>query len=112
MEITKKEQSQVFHNGNVTAHEYPTKNKNISGGFVEIRGRHPEKGWICNQECTELVFITKGSVTLTTEKESVFLNEMDQVIINPKERYYWDGNCVAFVPSTPPWTPEQTEIVE
>jgi hypothetical protein len=37
---------------------------------------------------------------------------MDQVIINPKERYYWDGDCVAFVPSTPPWTPEQTEIVE
>ena len=112
MEIIKKEQSLVFHNGNVTAHEYPSQNPNISGGYVEIKGRHPVEGWICNNSCTELVFIIKGSATLFTDKESIFLNEMDQVIIDPKERYYWDGDCVAFVPATPPWTPEQTENIK
>ena len=110
MEITKKDQSQIFHNGNVTAHEYPSQNKNISGGYVEIKGRHPSEGWIYNNLCTELVFIIRGSTTLTTEKESTILNEMDQVIIEPKERYFFDGDCIAFVPATPPWTPEQTEI--
>lgn len=110
MEITKKEQSLVFHNGDVIAHEYPTQNKNISGGYVEINGRHPKEGWICNKDCTELVFISRGSATLTTEEGSFVLNELDQVIINPNERYYWNGDCVAFVPATPPWTPEQTKI--
>ena len=110
MEITKKEQSLIFNIGDVTAHEYPSKNKDISGGYVEIKGRHPAEGWICNQDCTELVFISRGSVTLTTDQGSFVLNELDQVIIEPKERYYWDGDCVAFVPSTPPWTLEQTKI--
>jgi len=110
MEITKKDQSQIFHNGNITAHEYPTQNKNISGGYVEINGRYPKEGWICNQDCTELVFVIKGSTTLTNEEKSIILNEMDQAIIDPKEKYFFDGNCIVFVPSTPPWTPEQTKI--
>ena len=112
MEITKKDQSLTFHNGSVTAHEYPSQNKNISGGYVEIKGRHPSEGYICNKSCTELVFIIEGSATLTTEKESNILSKGDQVIINPGERYYWDGDCVAFVPATPPWTPEQTENIK
>jgi mannose-6-phosphate isomerase class I len=111
MEITKKKQSLQFQNGNITAHEYPSQNKNISGGYVEIKGRYPTEGWICNQVCTELVFIIKGSVTLTTETESFSLKEMDQVIINPNEKYFWDGDCVVLVPSTPPWSPEQTKII-
>lgn len=110
MEIIKNKQSQIFHNGNIIAHEYPSQNKKISGGFVEIKGRHPNEGWICNKDSTELVFISKGSVILTTDKGSFTLNELDQVIIEPNEKYYWDGNCVAFVPATPPWTPEQTKI--
>ena len=110
MEIIKKEQSQKFINGNITAYEYPSENKSINSGYVEIRGRYPAEGWICNQVCTELAFIIRGSAILTTQTESFSLKEMDQIIINPNEKYFWNGDCDVLVPSTPPWFPEQTKI--
>jgi mannose-6-phosphate isomerase class I len=110
MEIIRKEQSKKFQKDDITAYEYPSQNKNINSAYVEIRGRHPKEGFICNKDCTELIFIIRGFVTLTTEKESFQLQEKDQVIINPNEKYFLEGDCDVVAPSTPPWTPNQTEI--
>ena len=112
MEYLKKDQSKIFNVGDLIAREYPTRNPNISCALVELKGRHPKDGWISNQDCTELVFFIRGSAVLTTEKESVQFNEGDVVILSPKEKYYWEGDCTLLTPTTPPWTPEQTKIVK
>ena len=112
MEYLKKEQSQTFTNGNIIAHEYATKNSDINIALIEIKGRHPQENWLINEKVTELTFITKGSATLKTESETVILKEGDIAIINPNEKYFWEGDCTLLTPCTPSWTPEQNKIVK
>lgn len=112
MEVIKKDQSQVFKNGAITAHEYASTNNQINIGLVEIKGRHPQQDFITNQDVTELVYIINGSVELTTESERYSLSQGDFVIISPKEKYFFEGDCTVLTPCTPPWTPEQTKIVK
>jgi mannose-6-phosphate isomerase class I len=109
MDYIKKNQSEIFNVGDLIAREYPTKNPNISCAQVELKGRHPKEGWISNEACTELVYFIRGSAILTTEKESVQFNEGDVVILSPKEKYYWVGDCTLLAPTTPPWTSQQTK---
>ena len=112
MEVIKKEQSQVFNSGAITAHEYASKNKNINLGLIEIKGRHPQQDFITNQEVTELVYILDGSVEVTTESNKYSLLPGDFVIISPQEKYFFEGNCTVLTPCTPPWTLHQTEIIK
>ena len=112
MEYLKKEQSQTFTNGNIVAHEYSTKNKNINFAIVEIKGRHPQENWLINQDCTELTYVIKGSVDLTTETDKISLKEGDVAILDPQEKYFWDGDCILFTPCTPAWNQDQNKIVK
>jgi hypothetical protein len=34
------------------------------------------------------------------------------ILIEPEEKYYWDGNFTLFVPCTPAWYPEQHEEID
>jgi mannose-6-phosphate isomerase-like protein (cupin superfamily) len=112
MKYIKKENTLEFKNGDLTTIEYPFNDKDINCAIVTLKGRHPKEDWILNQECKELVYIIKGSTTLTTETETVNLNEGDMVILEPNEKYFWQGDCVLLTPTTPAWTPEQTKIVK
>lgn len=112
MKVIKKEQEEIFENGNIIAHEYPSTNQNINIGLVEIKGRHPPENWLINEKCTQLTYITKGSVNLTTESETILLEEGDVAILNPNEKYFWEGDCTLLAPCTPAWTPEQNKIVK
>ena len=112
MEVIKKAQSQVFKNGAITAYEYASKNKKINIGLVKINGRHPQQDFIINQKVTELVYVIDGSVELATESKRYTLSSGDVVIISPKEKYFFEGNCTVLTPCTPPWTPKQTKIVK
>lgn len=112
MEVIRKNQSKIFKNGAITAHEYDSKNNSINIGLVEINGRHPQQDFITNQDVTELVYVVDGSVSLTTESETYELSTGDFVIISPQEKYFFEGNCTVLTPCTPPWTPEQTKIIK
>lgn len=112
MEIIKKEQSQVFKNGPIIAREYTTKNKKINIGLIKIKGRYPQQDFITNQEVTELVYVINGSVELFTESSKHSLSKGDFVIISPKEKYFFEGNCTVLVPCTPPWNTKQIKIIK
>lgn len=112
MEVIKKGQSQVFHNGAITSYEYASKNKKINIGLVEIKGRHPQQDFVTNREVTELVYVIDGSVELTTESNKYSLSSGDFVIISPKEKYFFEGNCTVLTPCTPPWNSEQIKIIK
>ena len=102
MEIIKKNQSQVFNYDTITAYEYASKNKYINIGLVKINGRYPKQNFIINQDVTELIYIIDGSVQLTTDSEQYSLSSGDVVIISPKEKYFFKGNCTVLTPCTPP----------
>lgn len=112
MKYLKKENAVKFQNGTLTAIEYPVGDKDINCAVVTLKGRHPVNDWIINQECKELVYLMKGTAVLTTETKTISLSEGDMVILEPNEKYFWQGDCVLLTPTTPAWTPEQTKIVK
>ncbi len=113
MKIIRKEESKVFKNGeNCIAIEYPMGDKEINGAVIELNGRYPKKGRVVNMECKELAYILEGSGKIVIEGEEIQFKEGDLLLLEPKEKYFWEGNCKMFVPCVPAWWPEQHMEVE
>lgn len=113
MRIIRKTQTEIFKNGNsCTAIEYPLGDKDINGAIIELTGRYPEEGRAVNMECKEMAYIIKGSGKVVVEGEETRIQEGDLVLIEPGEKFFWDGNMTIFMPCTPSWTPEQYKKVE
>lgn len=108
MKIVKNQQTKIFQNSKVCkAIEYPLGDKDINGAVIELNGRYPDKGRVVNLKCKELAYVVKGSGKLIVEGKEVELNEGDLALIEPGEKYFWDGNMTMFMPCTPAWYPEQ-----
>jgi mannose-6-phosphate isomerase-like protein (cupin superfamily) len=113
MKIVYKNQTKKFKNSEVcTALEYPMEDKDINGAVIELAGRYPDKGRTVNLECKEMAFVIEGKGKVVIEGKEVELNEGDLVLIEPGEKFFWQGNLKMFVPCTPSWTPEQHKQVE
>jgi len=112
MKVVHKNQTKEFKNSDVcTATEYPLGDKDINGAVIELKGRYPDKGRVVNLKCKELAYVVKGSGRVVVEGEEVELNKGDVVLIEPGEKYYWEGNMTMLVPCTPAWYPEQHKEV-
>lgn len=94
------------------ATEYPMGDKDINVAFVEVLGRYPETGRVTNEVCKEMAYIVEGKGKIVVEGEEIELNEKDLILLEPGERYYWEGNMKMLVPCTPAWYPEQHKEVE
>jgi len=113
MKIIHKEQTKDFKNGeNCLAREYPLADNDINGAIVEIAGRYPGVGRVVNLKCKELAYIIKGSGKVVIENQEINLSEGDLLLIEPEEKYFWDGDLTMFVPCTPAWYPEQHKEVD
>jgi mannose-6-phosphate isomerase-like protein (cupin superfamily) len=113
MRVIHKNQTKTFKNSDkCIATEYPMGDKDINGAVIELSGRYPEKGRVVNLECKELAYILEGSGKLVIEGEEIQFTEGDLFLLEPKERYYWEGNFKMFTPCIPAWWPEQHKEVE
>lgn len=91
--------------------EYSLGDKDITGAVIKLNGRYPDKGMVVNLKCKELAYILKGFGKLIVEGKEVVLQEGDLVLIEPGEKYYWEGKIIMFVPCTPAWYSEQHKII-
>jgi mannose-6-phosphate isomerase-like protein (cupin superfamily) len=108
MKVIKKHQTNRFENSkSCTAIEYPLGDKDINGSVVELDGRYPEKGMVTNSKCKELVYIIKGTGKLVVEESESKLEQGDLALIEPGEKYFFEGNLTMFMPCIPAWYPEQ-----
>jgi len=113
MKIVKKEDVKRHENSPLcVAFEYPLGDTDINGAVIEISGRYPDSGRVVNLECKEMAYIIKGSGKVVVEDKELTLKEGDLVLIEPGEKYFWEGNLTMFVPCTPAWFPEQHKEVE
>lgn len=113
MKVIERNQTKEFRNSEVcTAIEYPLGDKDINGAVIKLNGRYPDNGKVVNQECKELAYVIKGSGKVVVEGKEVGLQQGDLVLIEPGERYYWEGNMEMFVPCTPAWYIEQHKEVQ
>ena len=113
MILVTKDQTREFKNSDACiATEYTMGDKDINGAVVTVKGRYPEKGRVTNEVCKELAYIISGSGKIVVEGEEIMLNEEDLILLEPGERYYWEGDMKMFVPCTPAWFAEQHKEVE
>ncbi len=113
MKTVHKNQTEKFKNSDsCIAIEYPLKDNDINGAVIELSGRYPDEGRVVNLKCKELAYIIEGSGKLVVEEKEVKLEEGDLVLIEPGEKYFWEGNLKMFIPCTPAWYPEQHKEVK
>jgi len=113
MKIVRQSEAQTHKNSDrCTAIEYPIGDQDINGAVIELNGRYPDAGRVVNLECKELVYVIKGSGKLVVEGNAIELNEGDMVVIEPKEKYFFDGQMTFLAPCAPAWHPEQHIEVE
>lgn len=113
MKKVSKNQTNEHKNSEVClAVEYPLGDKDINVAIIKLNGRYPDEGRVVNSKCKETAFIIKGSGKLFVEGRETEVSQGDVVLIEPGERYYWEGNIEMFVPCTPAWYPEQHKQVK
>ena len=86
--------------------------KNINGAVIKLSGRYPDKGWAVNEICKEMGYIISGSGKLVVEDKEYELTAGDLVLINPGEKFYWQGDMEIFMPCAPAWSPNQYKTVK
>jgi len=112
MKVAHQSQTKEYKNSEVCiAIEYPLGDKDINGAVIKLTGRYPNEGRVVNRKCKEMAYVISGSGRLVVEDREVELGEGSLVLIEPGERYFWEGNLIMFVPCTPAWYPEQHEEV-
>lgn len=113
MRLIQKKDSVRFENGEFCiAFEYPMEDKDINGAVIELSGKYPTKGRVMNEVCKELVYVIKGSGKVNVEDKEFQLDEGDLFMINPGEKYFFDGKMTLCVPCSPAWYPKQHKEVE
>jgi mannose-6-phosphate isomerase-like protein (cupin superfamily) len=113
MKIAFRKQSREFKNSDFcTAIEYPLGDKDINGAVIRLKGRYPDKGRVVNLKCKELAYVIKGVGRVVVGGKEIKLKAGDLVLIEPGEKYFWQGNLVMFMPCTPAWYPKQHKEVK
>ena len=113
MKIIHKNQTKIFKNSEACAAiEYPLGDKDINGAVIEINGRYPDKGRTVNLKCKEMAYIIRGSGKVSIEGVETEINKGSLILIEPGEKFFWEGNMTMFMPCVPAWYPEQYKEVE
>lgn len=107
MIIKKSERKKHFNNPNCIAYEYDTKDRDINIALIEINGRYPDRGRVTNKICKELVFVIKGKGKIEIDNKKFLLNKEDSVLIQPKQKYFFEGKLTIIASCNPTWYPEQ-----
>ncbi len=84
----------------------------MNGAVITVNGRYPEKGYVLNEECSELAFIVRGSGKVCTASETVEFNLHDSIYLEPGEKFYWEGDFDMYTICTPAFYPEQHKEVQ
>ncbi|HVZ12475.1 MAG TPA: cupin domain-containing protein [Patescibacteria group bacterium] len=113
MKIASKDQAKKLQNGEtVVAYEYPLGEKDIDAAYVEVVGKYPVSGSAMNTVCKELAYVLKGSGKIFVEGEEYQLNEGSEVLIEPGEKFSWEGDFTLIISCSPAWYPEQHKRID
>lgn len=113
MKIVHENQTKKFKNSDTCiATEYSLGDKDINVAHVEVLGRYPEKGRVTNEKCKELAYIMEGNGKIVVEGEEISLDEKDLILLEPGERFYWEGKMKMLMSCAPAWHMEQHREVE
>ncbi len=105
--VTKKQSIQHKNSDTCIAIEYPMADKDLNCALIKLDGRYPETGFLVNKVCKELVYILKGAGVVGLGTGEQTLRADDMLILDPGEKYYFEGQLEMLMPCSPAWYPEQ-----
>jgi len=113
MKIATKDQRTEFKNGETCiAYEYPLHDKEIDTALVEVVGKYPLSGSAVNTVCKEVAYVLKGSGKIFVEGNEYSINEGTMVLIEPNEKFSWEGDFTLVISCAPAWYPEQHDLTD
>lgn len=113
MKHIKQSQAVPYKNSETcTAYEYALGDEAINGAVIQLAGRYPVDGLAQNEVSKELVYVLQGEGNVVVEEVTTTLGQGDQVLIQPGEKYYFEGTMKLFIACTPAWTLEQHRVLE
>ncbi|MEK7648623.1 MAG: cupin domain-containing protein [Patescibacteria group bacterium] len=110
--IHQDETRKVQNSRQCRVYEYPLEDKDINGAFVKITGREPDEGRVVNLVCKELAYVISGSGIIVIEDKEIKFKVGDLILIEPGEKFFWNGNMDLFLPCSPAWYSDQYKRVE
>lgn len=110
--VRKKQAKKVKNSKHCWVFEYPLGDKDINGAFVKLTGREPDEGRVVNLKCKELAYIIEGSGRIEIEGKEIKLKAGDMVLIEPGEKFFWEGKMTMFLSCAPAWYLEQYKKVK
>ncbi|MES2217617.1 MAG: cupin domain-containing protein [Pseudomonadota bacterium] len=113
MQISFKNQSIERKNSEVCIVTEPRiSDETIDFVTVKITGRYPNAKYVTNQKCKEIVYISEGRGKVVVDGKEYALNAGDVVLIEPGEKFYWEGNMGLSISCRPAWTKEQHVVID
>ena len=92
--------------------EYPLGDERMNVAMAKVTGRYPTTGNALNQICKEMAYIHEGSGKVVVNDKEHAVKTNDLVLIEPGEKFHWEGNMSIFISCTPAWTKDQNVMVE
>ncbi len=91
--------------------EYRLEDDRLDAATAKVSGRYPDEGWVLNRVSAETAYVLAGSGKLVTEDGETSLETGDVVLIEPGEKFHWDGKMTLFVTCAPAWKYGQYEHI-
>lgn len=113
MKIARKSQSIERKNSDIcVVTEYPAMDAHLDFALVNISGRYPAQGAATNLQCKEIVFVQDGIGSVVVNDHTQQLEAGDVILIEPGERFIWEGNMSLFIACHPAFSMEQHMMVD
>lgn len=112
MQISYKHQAVEKRNSDVCAViEHAIEDSHLDMAIVTITGRYPEANFAANLKSKEIVYVSEGTGKVVINDQQHLLNAGDVVLIEPGEKFYWEGNMKLVASCSPAWSKEQHVLI-
>jgi|JI10StandDraft_1071094.scaffolds.fasta_scaffold2156652_2 mannose-6-phosphate isomerase-like protein (cupin superfamily) len=105
-------ETEKFQNGETCLmSEYSLGDETVDAAIAQIKGRYPDEGWVMNRISKEIAFVINGQGRLIHASGEEKVEVGDVVLLEPGEKFYWEGNMDIFISCTPAWKYSQYEHI-
>ena len=100
------------HSNECSVIEHPLNHEMLDMAIAHISGRYPLERQAVNLECAELAYVIDGNGKIVINNIEHQLNTGDVVVIDPGEKFYWEGKMKLFLSCRPAWNKEQHQLID
>lgn len=112
MIVSKAKNAESFENSpTCKGISYQNTGNDMDGALITVSGRYPTEGFLINEVCREIVYITSGSGSLLSRGNAHDFSAGDVVFVDKGEVFAWNGSFEGFFVTAPRFDPSQHKEV-